>query len=400
MTSPFNPALKNKFDIKINGLKVKDYDALKGTGAPVEVVQIFERVYFSEKDLNGGRLAQAWALVHSSGWFRNKEGKWVKRKSHAVRPKEFTQHAKDTPADPYDGHTHSAAYDEDGNGGTSEAGAMPHRHSIFNFKVQPYYHWDPVKGEEYVSVHPGSIAFNEDDMTPEMKKKYKKCLEDGGEREKCLEGIAKYQDARKYGELGTVEMEIFRVGNHHGDEAFTEGDLLEIAANFRELADELRPKLKITHRGDDGEEEAKTQQSLAGLASYGDVTDVFTKKGKDGLFHLYATVENVPKEVIEWIRDRRFPERSIEIYPEFTLGTNDDGKVYKNVLKAIALLGAEMPAVTGMTPIKLEECLECQGTECLVQSFAEKKNDVVPDALAKQFQTGMEFFGKTVDSHL
>lgn len=170
--------------------------------------------------------------------------------------------------------------------------------------------------------------------------------------------------------LGSVDMEIFRVGKHNGRE-FVEADLKEIASNYQALKNELRPKLKITHRGDDGEEEEHTQESLAGLASYGDVTNVFLKAGADGKMRLFARVENVPKEVLAWIEARRFPERSIELYPTFKLGTDEASPTYKNVLKAIALLGSEMPAVPGMEPIRLEECLECQGTACFLQTVLE-----------------------------
>lgn len=76
-------------------------------------------------------------------------------------------------------------------------------------------------------------------------------------------------------------------------------------------------------------------------------------------------MENVPDQVISFIKNRRFPERSIEIYPQFKLGTKENSPVYKNVLKAIALLGAEMPAVTGMEPIKLSEIAEKQATVCI-----------------------------------
>ena len=92
---------------------------------------------------------------------------------------------------------------------------------------------------------------------------------------------------------------------------------------------------------------------------------------------------------MSWIKDRRFPERSIELYPEFQLGTEENPKTYKNVLKAIALLGAEMPAVTGMEPIMLEECIECQGTVC-VKVFQQKdpvvKNSQVPDEVRVAFE--------------
>ena len=164
------------------------------------------------------------------------------------------------------------------------------------------------------------------------------------------------------------EMEIFRSGRHNGDD-YSESDLEEIASNFESLKDEIRPKLKITHLG-----EEEDQESLAGLASYGDVVSVYVKPGTDGKKRLYAKISRVPKEVYEWIRDGRFCERSIEIYPEFRLGTKDDSPTYKNVLKAIALLGHQMPAVTGMEPVKLEECLECQGTICFREpvKFTEK----------------------------
>lgn len=160
------------------------------------------------------------------------------------------------------------------------------------------------------------------------------------------------------------EMEIFRSGTHNGD-PFSEDDLEEMAANFLALKDDLRPKLKITHAED------SSQESLAGLASYGDVVDVFVKTDADGKKRLFAKLARVPLEVYDWIKEGRFAERSIELYPEFKLGTKDDSPTYKNVLKSIALLGHQMPAVTGMAPIKMEECLECQGTSCFRETVKE-----------------------------
>lgn len=158
------------------------------------------------------------------------------------------------------------------------------------------------------------------------------------------------------------EMEIFRTGTHNG-EPFDDKDLREIMDNFHALKDEVRPKLKITHR--------EKQESLAGLASYGDIVDVFVKTVEDGSKRLFAKIANVPQQVRQWIQDRRFPERSIEIYPKLKLGTKSEDKIYRNVLKAIALLGSEMPAVSGMAPIKLSENIEeaktvCFGEVCFV----------------------------------
>lgn len=236
------------------------------------------------------------------------------------------QYIKQTPADPFDGHMHTCAYDENGDGGTDMAGTPAHSHVIYGFRVQPYSTWDSEENKSYISVHPGSLAFGELKEIPEM--------------------------------------EIFRVGTHNGDH-FTEKDLENIVQNFHSLKNELRPKLKITHSDE--------QKSLAGLASYGDVVDVFLKKVEDGSRRLFAKVVRIPVEVYDWVKDGRFAERSIEIYPEFKLGTKEESPTYHNVLKAIALLGSQMPAVTGMEPIKLEECLECQGTMCFREKISAKE---------------------------
>lgn len=163
------------------------------------------------------------------------------------------------------------------------------------------------------------------------------------------------QEPKKEDLVDIPEMEIFRTGTHNG-EPFDEKDLQEIADNFDALKSEIRPKLKITHR--------EKQESLAGLASYGDVTRVYLRKLADGTTRLFASLASVPKEVAQWIKDRRFPERSIEIYHKLKLGTKSDDKIYRNVLKAIALLGSEMPAVSGMAPIELAEKIEIQDSIC------------------------------------
>lgn len=277
----------------------------------------------------------------------------LKREGRKMDDKDLKkfQYQKQTPPDPIDNHVHNAAYDEDGNGGTSVAGdEWPHSHVVYHFKLEPFYEFDEETRERYISTHPGSLAFAEEEMTPEMKKKMEKCMEGGGTKKECMEKMI--SDENKMGEI--EEMEIFRIGTHNGDD-FTEEDLEEIAENFEKLKSEVRPKLKITHH--------EHQKSLAGLASYGDITEVYTRY-VDGEKRLFAKIENVPKEVIAFIKERRFPERSIEIYPEFKLGVKDGSPVYKNVLKAIALLGQEMPAVTGMAPIMLSENLEKQKTIC------------------------------------
>lgn len=307
--------------------------------APKGVKDILANAYSncrkSNPDYSKERCSKiSWGAVHNAGYEKNKEGRWVKGESSPAASKKF-QNKRITPPDAINGHFHEASYDENGNGATNLAGAYPHHHVISNFRILDFYYMNPDTREEYHSSHPGSLAF---------------------------------------AELGECEMEIFRPGTHNGDE-FGEMDLEEIASNFKRLAGELRPKLKITHR--------EKQESLAGLASYGDVADVFLKKVSDGTRRLFARIVNIPKQVSDWIKERRFPDRSIELYPEFKVGTKEDSPTYRNVLKAVALLGHEMPAVVGMEPVTLEECLECQNTTRLTQSFEEEH---VPKELELAFQ--------------
>ena len=86
------------------------------------------------------------------------EGMMKKMFGH-IKDKKF-QHSKDTPPDALDGHVHRAHFDENGNGATDVA--EDHHHMVFDFRVQTYYYFDPDTKEEYVSVHPGSLAFKKD----------------------------------------------------------------------------------------------------------------------------------------------------------------------------------------------------------------------------------------------
>lgn len=185
------------------------------------------------------------------------------------------------------------------------------------------------------------------------------------------------------------EMEIFRIGTHNGEE-FSDTDLEEMAANFHALKDEVRPKLKLTHR--------ENQEELGGLASYGDVSDVYVKADELGEKRLYAKLKNVPFEVAKWIQDRRFPERSIELYPEFTLGTGQGGS-YRNVLKAVALLGNEMPAVTGMDPVTMLKKYEEQRTICFAEFCAcEQEADVYLDKIFSETQAQLDDATKKLEN--
>lgn len=134
-------------------------------------------------------------------------------------------------------------------------------------------------------------------------------------------------------------VEVFKEGTHNRDK-FTAQDIEDFVVNFNLLKNKLIPKVKITHRED--------QKALAGLASYGDVKNVFTKT-VGGIKRLFVDLIDVPDQVAQWIKDKRFSERSIEIFRNISI----DGKKFKNVMVKVALLGHEIPAVAGMKPIEL-----------------------------------------------
>lgn len=179
----------------------------------------------------------------------------------------------------------------------------------------------------------------------------KDCMAKGGDDTTCAPKAIKAANAASKdfnlalfldGPLVNIRgMEIFRTGNWNGRK-FKEEDIKRMEKNFHALKDQLIPKLKITHR--------QNQETLAGLASFGDMVNLVAR-GSNGSLRLFADFDFVPQKVAEWIRDRRFAERSIEL----RFGFKVDETLFKDVIVAVSLLGHEIPAVSGMEPIKLSK---------------------------------------------
>jgi hypothetical protein len=62
---------------------------------------------------------------------------------------------------------------------------------------------------------------------------------------------------------------------------------------------------------------------------------------------LVADFNDVPSEIVDAISEKRYNGVSVEIWPQVEF----QGKTFKNVLGAVALLGAEWPAVKGLKPL-------------------------------------------------
>ena len=118
--------------------------------------------------------------------------------------------------------------------------------------------------------------------------------------------------------------EIFATGTHNGMD-FTEQDLDDIMTNFAALLPDYRVPLKFGHDADhDGE------------PAIGWVERVYREGSK-----LLADFSDVPTIVFEAIKKKLYRTISIELL----FNVDDDGRKFNLILDAVALLGADRPAV-------------------------------------------------------
>jgi len=137
-------------------------------------------------------------------------------------------------------------------------------------------------------------------------------------------------------ELQNIEgVEIFSVGIWNGD-PYTNEDLDEMIRAFDENKATLKPFLKLGHN-----QEQKLIQN-DGLPAAGWI-DNLRREGEK----LVADFVNLPKKIFQLIERGAYKKVSSEIY----WNVDFNGKVYKRMLSAVALLGANMPAVSSLDDI-------------------------------------------------
>lgn len=130
-------------------------------------------------------------------------------------------------------------------------------------------------------------------------------------------------------------VEIFATGTHNGMK-FNETDLAEMVSSFNTLTQKegYRPVLKLGH-----EDTQKYFGQKKGAPNLGIVQKIWHDGKK-----IFANFENVPDAVVDMIRSGRYNAVSIEMFPKLQA----EGVTFSNVLTAVALLGAELPAVKGL----------------------------------------------------
>ncbi len=126
--------------------------------------------------------------------------------------------------------------------------------------------------------------------------------------------------------------EIFSAGEYNGDQ-YDEADLDEMVKAFDALKGRLDPPVKLGHN--DKQADAGKFQREDGKPAMGWVENL-RRQGKK----LICDLANVPAKIAELIQQGAYKKKSAEIYWNF----KDGGKTYPRALKAVALLGADIPA--------------------------------------------------------
>ena len=130
--------------------------------------------------------------------------------------------------------------------------------------------------------------------------------------------------------------EIFAVGVHNGDR-YTSEDLDEIADNFNQLADLIKPPLKLGHNGKQEKEILRDGQPALGWV------ENVRRMGEK----LVADFVQVPAVVYAAIMSGRYKR----ISPEIMGKVKNRDRTFTNVLWAVSLLGADVPAVKNLLDI-------------------------------------------------
>lgn len=154
-----------------------------------------------------------------------------------------------------------------------------------------------------------------------------------------------------------TDIEIFSAGLHNGD-TYTIEDLDAMVSAFDEL--DFKPPLKSGHVKD-----------KPGMPALGWIANLRRSGSK-----LLADFTDMPAAVYDAIKRKAYDNVSAEIWWDLPRA----GKTFKRALKAVALLGADIPAVAGLKP--LHEMFEAEtATVHYAQADSMRARDAAGDEL-------------------
>lgn len=158
--------------------------------------------------------------------------------------------------------------------------------------------------------------------------------------------ILKFRDLSGVMTCTINDIEIFGTGTWKGI-VWKRDDLVQIAENYNALRDRFEPPLKIGHYNAIVEASHSQDDSMPAIGWATSLRVVDQPNGAK----LIADFSDVPKMVRDVIARRGYRRVSAEIYSDFVDGAT--GKRYGRVLRAVALLGAELPEVKTLKDVLL-----------------------------------------------
>lgn len=155
-------------------------------------------------------------------------------------------------------------------------------------------------------------------------------------------------------------VEIFSTGTWNGDK-YTAKDLEEIVKNFEETKATVKPYLKLGH---DSEQKFLQKE---GIPSAGWIDRLYIQGEK-----LVADFADIPQKIYELIQKKAYRKVSSEMFWNVKIKE----KSYRRLLSAVALLGAETPAVMNLSDI------------LALYGLSEKENDML-EIKSYEYQEGI-----------
>jgi len=191
-----------------------------------------------------------------------------------------------------------------------------------------------------------------EDLSPTKIKAYEKIAKKAGFVRKNGK-LVKQADLAELKTTTVEGVEIFAIGTWNGDE-YTDEDLKDMVSAFKALSGRVDPPLKVGHTSDKFNIElAKklgvpegfiTGEDGEGAIALGWVSKLYIE---DDI--VKGDFSDVPVAISDLIKAKSFNQVSAEV----RIGFEDEGKTYPIVLTAVALLGAELPAVRETAPLEV-----------------------------------------------
>jgi len=148
-------------------------------------------------------------------------------------------------------------------------------------------------------------------------------------------------DKIEYSDLPTASikgLEIFSSGKWNGD-TYSDADLDAMVSAFNQVG--FEPTIKAGHA--DGQESEREARKVFGAPALGYVERIYRQGSK-----LLADFKDIPRKFADLIKAGAYKRVSAEVYWNYSKG---DEK-FPRVLKAVAFLGADIPAITNLKAVE------------------------------------------------